>query len=118
MEQIAMRAMKLENLEARRQSAPRRGFERSDDVLDLGQRQLARNGIAFLLGDGARPDGTPRLLLAVSRQGLRPVPGPRHAGAPAGMADLDRRYHAMGAMEIGDTLQTRNLRIFPDAGAA
>ena len=113
--------MKLEHLEADFGRAHRGGRKARLDLRDLGHRQLRRHQPAILHRLGTGGDNIPDIL-APGAVGVveRPVAMPRalHAGLAARMGDLDRRYRAFTAQEVGNGLERGGMRIRPDTQVA
>src|SRR4051812_4417520 len=119
MDEIAMRAVDLDNVEAGRQRALRRRDEGRDQILNLAFGECAGRRIAFALWNGTGRDAGPgsfRPVLTLDRCGA--VPGAFGAGATPGMADLDPACGTVRVIEIDNPAQARHLFVVPDAGAA
>src|SRR5262249_18271290 len=116
-EQVAMRPMHLDDVEAGVEGAPCRISETLDDVTDLSFGERARNGIAFLLRQCARPDSLPGRFSVFRRKRSRAFPGSGSAGPTAGMRELDARDRTIVPVQFGEPLQPRYVSIVIDARA-
>ncbi len=106
-----MRAVDLDDLEARLERQLRRGGELGDDVAQLLAAQLVRHGVALVEGDRAGPQRRPAALLG--RQ--RPFAAPRRVGAAlaARVGELEARDGAVGADLLDDAGEGLGLRLVP-----
>src|SRR5262245_27716024 len=95
MDQVAMGAVDLEDLEAGGERTHRGGAESIDQPLDLRDGELARHRAGLFLRDRAGADGLPGRLRTVGlAQWRRAIPRAHGAAAAAGMADLDAGHRA------------------------
>ena len=82
-DQVAVRAVDIEHVEARLVGAPRRLAPALDDLRDLGARERARRRIGVGRVDAARRDQLPALPVPDLRRRLRAARRPPTAGSAA-----------------------------------
>ncbi len=120
-DQVAVRAMDLEHLEAGIGGAPRGSGPGRDQRMDLVFAQCGRRGPAHVDRQCARPDHRPRRFAArrigVVQRTMAMPPGLQRTLA-AGVAELDRRHRALAAQQVGHAPQRRHLRVVPQADVA
>ena len=103
----------LDDLEARRECASGGGLERLDHVPDAGDGQCLGRPLTGPERHRARRHGGPAP--DVERQLLAALPGPRHAGLPPGMGELDARDGALRADRVHDGGEPLDVPVLPDA---
>src|SRR5579864_5578655 len=102
MEEIAMRAMELDEVEARSDGPQCREAPAFGELGHLGTGELGRREPVVAQRNRARSDNAPRLVSALGiGRAERPIaePGPLHAGLASCMAELDSRNRALAFEE-------------------
>ena len=121
MDQVAVRAMDIEHLEARLVRAPRRLAPALDHLGDFRMRQRARRRIALRRVHRARRDKLPRVPVGdLGRRLERPaaLPRPEAPRLAPRMPELDARHRVVQADEIDAALQAGNEGVVPQAEIA
>lgn len=115
-----MRAVNLNDIDARRNSPLRRVDKRLDQRLDLRDSKLLRHRPALVVRDGARADDVvrPAVQTLVRQHLVRGAPDPRRdgAGLAPGVRELDAGLAALAVDEVDDLLERRDLRVGPEPG--
>src|SRR5207248_3235423 len=112
-QEIAVRGVDLDHLEARLPAAPRRFAEGPQDAADLRLAQRIRDGVALRERNGAGSHGTPAALRL--RHGAAAFPGPPGARFPPRVGELDPRGGALLADEADRPRERLRVLVLPDA---
>jgi hypothetical protein len=121
MDQVAMRGVDIDHIEAGRHRPPRARAIGFHQCVDLGDRHGAGTVPA---GDAARIGRTHGLPWRLAPRGLRlaertePLPGALPRRFRAGMVELRCRQRALLVQQIGDPAQGRDMLVGPDAEIA
>src|SRR5690554_270552 len=113
MQQVTVRSVNFQNLEARLQRSARGSLEGGDDAVDTGRVQRFRCRRAFIEGLSARPYYRPAALL-VAQCGAT-LPGQIGAGLATRMRKLDSRNRALTLQEADNARQRLDVLIRPNA---
>ena len=119
--EIAVRAVKLQHVEARLMGAPRRVAPGLHEVLDFMALQRPRHRPFLAVRDRARRHRRPRVpVVDVGRSLQRPVAFPRTGGArlAAGMTELDSGDRILLLDEFDQALQRLDECVVPDSEIA
>ncbi len=120
-DQIAVRPMNIEHVEARLMGAPRRLAPALDHLRDFGARQHARRRVGVGRVDPARGDklpGVPVVDLGARLERCAAFPRPETPRLAARMPDLDPRHRVVLPDEIDAALQAGNECVVPQAEIA
>ena len=116
-DQVAVRGMDIEHVEARLVGAPRRLAPALDDFGDFGARQRAGRGIRRRRIDAARGDQLPLLPIVDLGRWLQrrtTLPGPEAPRLATGMAELDAGHGIVQADEVDAALEAGHEGVVPD----
>src|SRR5439155_18783686 len=121
MQQIAVRGVDLDDIEARGDGAAHGVAIGGEHRLEVARLEGARRDPSFAEARFRRRNRRPGLVAAVAillRERAVAVPGARHARLASGVRELDPRYGALAFDKLGYSRKTRDVRILPDAGIA
>ena len=116
-DQVAVRHVEIENVEARLVGAPRRLAPALDDFGNLGPREGARSRIGRWRVDAARRDQLPPFPIPDLRRRLQrraAFPRPEAPRLAARVAELEARHRIVQADEVGAALEARDVGIVPE----
>jgi hypothetical protein len=107
-QQVAVRGMQLDQLEAEALGTHRTGGEGGDDLGDAGLVQFLRRRVGGMERQRRRRHGGPATRI-IGRQLATAVPRAVHRGLATGMAELDAQRHRRPAADAGQYLCQRGL---------
>lgn len=115
MDQVAVGAVDLDDLEAGVERAPGGVRELPDDLADLLRGELCRGDPGRLEGEGAGRDGLPAVGLLRGEGAAAVDPGALGGRLAAGVGELDGRDGAVRREERGDPAEGLGLGVVPQA---